>query len=107
MARVDRLTLVISILLAIFLWAYVRDTLVTPEKSRVIHDVPVQENGQLPSGFGYKFYGGDGKVDIEVTGPAEQVDALERLRDLRLRLLCCRNAVPSRRLQFPANLWRP
>ena len=85
MARIDRLTMIISVALAIFLWAYVHATLVTPDKSRVIHDVPVQESGQMPSGYGYKFYGGDSKVDIEVIGQAEQVDALDR-ESVTLRL---------------------
>ena len=76
--RVDRITMIISLLLAIFLWVYVHFAHETPDKTRVIHNVPVQESGQIASGYGYKFHGDDGKVEIEIKGPAELVDAVER-----------------------------
>lgn len=77
MARIDRMTMIISVVVALFLWAYVHTAQKTPDKTRVIHAIPVQESGQITRGFGYKFYGNDGKVDIEVKGPVDLVDAVD------------------------------
>ena len=49
MKNIDRPTLILAFVLAIFLWMYVRVSQESPLESRVIYGVPVQVVGQVPS----------------------------------------------------------
>lgn len=48
MKNIDRPTLILAFVLAIFLWMYVRVSQESPLESRVIYGVPVQVEGQVP-----------------------------------------------------------
>jgi YbbR domain-containing protein len=74
MTNIDRTTMIIAVVFAIFLWAYVHLAQATPEISRVIRDVPVQVVGKVPSGFSCALHDADQTIDIDIKGPPERVN---------------------------------
>ncbi|HEX2951641.1 MAG TPA: CdaR family protein [Armatimonadota bacterium] len=78
MTRTDRVSLIIAIALAFFLWAYVRLTHTAPEVTRVIQHVNVSIDGQAPSGFACLLHDENRVIDIAVKGPSERVSSLSQ-----------------------------
>lgn len=71
----DRMTMIIAVTMALFLWAYMRLAQDTPEVTRIIQNVPVQVVGRMPSGYGARLHQDDQSIDVYIKGPAKRVNA--------------------------------
>jgi len=72
MKTIDRPTLILAFVLAIFLWVYVRVSQETPTDSRTIYGVPVQIVGQVPS-YKSSLHPDTRSVDITITGRPKDI----------------------------------
>ncbi|MHB0937410.1 MAG: CdaR family protein [Armatimonadota bacterium] len=72
MKNIDRPTLILAFVLAIFLWMYVRVSQETPTESRLIYGVPVQLEGKIP-GIKTSLHPDTRMVDITITGRPKAV----------------------------------
>ncbi|MHB9133294.1 MAG: CdaR family protein [Armatimonadota bacterium] len=77
MNSTERTTLIIAVVLALFLWAYVRITQ-TPEEHRTIRSVPVTIAGTAVGGLAVSLYDKDAALNIDIIGPAERVSNVSR-----------------------------
>lgn len=78
MIRGNLPTKLLALGLAVFLWFFVRLSQETPETFRVLQNVPVQMKGKPASGFDVKLHYEDESVDLELRGPAERINSLQR-----------------------------
>lgn len=72
MKNIDRPTLILAFVLAIFLWIYVRVSQETPTESRTIYGVPVQLEGQV-SGVKTSLHPDSRTVNLTITGRPKAV----------------------------------
>lgn len=69
-------TRILAIVLALFLWTYVRISLNTPETHRTITGVPVRV--LTAPGYSWQLRPGDNTVDVYIKGPADVVNNILR-----------------------------
>ena len=72
MNNIDRPTLILAFVLAIFLWVYVRVSQETPTESRVIYGIPVVMEGKVP-GIKTSLHPDTRTVNLTITGRPKAV----------------------------------
>lgn len=77
MANADKTTLILAMLLSVFLWAYVRLTVSTPDEVRTLRDIPVTLSGAAASDLLVQLDPGDRLAKITIKGSPEAVANLD------------------------------
>ena len=67
-------TRILAIVLALFLWAYVRVQHDTPDVQRVLQNVPVTLQGKPPAGLAPQLREEDRTITVQIKGQADRVN---------------------------------
>ena len=76
MSHQDKISLLISFILAVFLWGYAKIEVMPNERTRIITNVPVILTNSSPDGYSTHLVNDSRHVDIRVRGPIDLVNSI-------------------------------